>query len=113
LAGLDLTQDQKDRIAGIHDAHARAMIQSRADLRIARLELGKLLRSETPDERAIDAQIDRIASIRAAMAKSRVGAHLELRSILTEEQRAKLHGSRPRAGRGESDRSPRRDRRRP
>jgi Spy/CpxP family protein refolding chaperone len=114
MAELNLSQDQKDRIAAVHDKTARAMIRSRADLQTARLDMRELLRSDNPDERAIDAQIDKIAAIRADMAKARMGARLEVRSILTPEQRSKLREPRPRgAMRGNDDgAAPRKDRRR-
>lgn len=100
LAALKLTRDQQDRIAAVHDAKARTMVQSRADLALARLDLQKLLRSDTPDQNAVDAQIDRMASIRAGIMKSRVGARLQVRAILTPEQRSKLRESHWRGGRG-------------
>jgi Spy/CpxP family protein refolding chaperone len=112
LAALNLTQEQRDRIAGVRDTQARAMVQSRADLQLARLDLQKLLRSDTPDQNAIDAQIDRMAAIRAGMMKERVGARLQVRSILTPEQRSKLHEGRWRAGGGD-DPTPSGDPRRP
>jgi Spy/CpxP family protein refolding chaperone len=90
LAQLDLSQDQRDRIARVRDARGRDMVQKRADLQMARLDLRKLLRSEKPDQDAINAEIDRMAAIRADMQKSGVGARLEIRSILTDAQRAKL-----------------------
>ena len=97
LAELNLSQSQKDRIAKVRESHQKDMIQSRADLQLAKLEFRKLMRDDTPDKRALNAQIDRMTSIRAEMIKSRVERRLEVRDILTPDQRSKLregHGKR-------------------
>lgn len=83
---LNLTDDQKSRIADIHDRQERAAIPVRGDLRIASLDLRKLMRADKPDQRAIDAQIDRLASLRATLHKARVATMLEARSVLTPAQ---------------------------
>ena len=90
LGGLDLTETQRKRLADIRDRQMRSGIQARADLRIAQLDLGKLLRADAPDKRAIDVQIDRIGTMRSSLQKSRVAAMLEARSVLTVEQRRQL-----------------------
>ena len=52
------------------------------------------MRAETPSQSQINAQIDRISKMRADLQKSRIGAMLEARSLLTAEQRAKLREGR-------------------
>ena len=94
LAKLNLSQSQKDRIAKIRESHQKDMIKSRADLQLAQLEFRKLMRADDPDQRAIHAEIDRMTSIRADMMKSRVDQRLEVRDILTSDQRAKLREGR-------------------
>ena len=86
LQGLDLTADQQKKLADIHERLARQTIQSQADLRIATMDLQKLMRDDTPDKAKIDAQIDRIAQLRVLMAKSRMAALLEVRAMLSPEQ---------------------------
>jgi len=101
LARLDLSDAQRSRLATIRDRQQRKAIQARADLAIARLDLRALLRADNPQGGAIDAQIDRIARMRAELAKSRVAAMLEGRSVLTPEQREQLRRPlRPRQGDG-------------
>jgi Spy/CpxP family protein refolding chaperone len=79
-------------------------LQARADMGVARIDLAKLMRAERPDREAIAAQIDRIAELRATMAKARMNALLDARGVLTPEQLKKareLHGGRgmgPHAG---------------
>ena len=101
LARLDLSDEQRGRLAAIRDHQQRKAIQARADLAIARLDLRALLRADNPQGTAIDAQIDRLARMRAELAKSRVAAMLEGRSVLTPEQRQQLRRPlRPRQGDG-------------
>jgi len=83
---LNLSDDQKAKLADIRDRHERAGIPIHGDLRIASLDLRKLMRADKPDPRAIDAQIDRIASLRASLQKSRVAGMLEARTVLTPAQ---------------------------
>jgi Spy/CpxP family protein refolding chaperone len=107
LASLNLSQSQKDRIAKIRESHQKDMIQSRADLQLAQLEFRKLMRSDDPDKRALNAQIDRMSSIRADMMKSRVDQRLQVRDILTPDQRSKLREGR--GGHHDNDQAPPRD----
>ncbi|HEV2105343.1 MAG TPA: Spy/CpxP family protein refolding chaperone [Candidatus Eisenbacteria bacterium] len=101
FARLDLSDEQRSRLAAIRDRQQRKAIQARADLAIARLDLRALLRADNPQNAAIDAQIDHIARMRAELAKSRVAAMLEARSALTPEQRQQLRRPlRPRQGDG-------------
>jgi Spy/CpxP family protein refolding chaperone len=99
---LDLTTEQRERIAEIREREAREAIESRAQLETAGLDLRKLMRDEDPDVGRINAQIDRISKMRAELQKSRVGAMLEARNVLTDEQRAKLRESRWTPGRAPS-----------
>lgn len=89
-AKLNLTDEQKTRLADIRDRRARAAIPIEGDLRIASLDLNKLMRADKPDQRAIDAQIDKIANLRASLHKNRVAGHLEGRAVLTPAQQKTL-----------------------
>jgi len=86
IAALDLTDAQRTRLADLHDRQARRMITMRADLQTAALDLRKLLRDDTPDRRAIEAQIDKMADIHAAMTKAQINTRLDARAVLTPEQ---------------------------
>jgi Spy/CpxP family protein refolding chaperone len=93
MQGLDLTADQQKKLADIHERQARQAIQAQADLRIATMDLQKLVHADSPDKGAIDAQIDKLAQLRAQMAKSRMATMLEVRSMLTPEQLKKWHAA--------------------
>ena len=86
--GLNGAQRTKMREAG--ERQMRRAIQERADLEISRLDLRQLVRADKPDQRAIDAQVDKIAGMRAQLQKERLAMMLEMRSMLTDAQRAKL-----------------------
>jgi Spy/CpxP family protein refolding chaperone len=105
MEALKLTEEQKNKLADLRDRQRREGIQARADLQIASLDLGKLMREEKPDRAKINAQIDKIETRRATMRKSQVGTMLEMRDVLTPEQRATLKQQREerrhdRGGRG-------------
>jgi Spy/CpxP family protein refolding chaperone len=91
---LDLSRDQRDKIAQIRDREQRQMIRQRADLATARLDLRRLLREERIDRAAVNRQIDALARMRAEMAKARIGTMLEIRDVLTPEQRQKAREGR-------------------
>jgi len=95
---LNLTSDQRSRMAEIRERAEKRRIQATADLRIAAVDLRHLVRSERPDRRAIDAQIDRLATMRASLMKAQIGTRLEMRSILTPEQERKLRDGIGRGG---------------
>ena len=97
---LDLTDAQREKIRGIMETQMRRGIQERADLEIASLDLGKLMRADTPNRGAIDAQVDKMARMRATLSKERIGAMLDARGVLTPEQRDKLKQMRSQDGGG-------------
>jgi Spy/CpxP family protein refolding chaperone len=101
---LKLTDAQKEKLGDLRERQLRKGIQARADLALARLDLRKLLRGERPNLTAVDAQIDRIARLRADLAKSRIATLLEMRSLLTPEQQRLLRERREMMGpRGRGD----------
>ena len=83
---LGLSADQQKKIAEVCGRHQKQMIQSQADVQVAMVDLRQLARAETPDRAKLDAQIDKLSALRATMAKARVGALLEVRSMLTPDQ---------------------------
>ena len=95
---LDLTDEQKKRMADIRDRQERTSIRARADMSIAELDLRKLMRADTPDRRAIESQIEKIGSMRTSMQKSRVGMMFDMRGVLTQEQRNQLKEMRESGG---------------
>jgi Spy/CpxP family protein refolding chaperone len=87
---LNLTDEQQKKLETIRYSHRKKAISMRADLEVAQLDLGRLMRAEPPDGRAINAQIDRLSQLRAGLAKDRVAGMLESREVLTPEQRQQM-----------------------
>ncbi|MBI5709191.1 MAG: periplasmic heavy metal sensor [Candidatus Eisenbacteria bacterium] len=94
LRALDLSPEQREKVADIREREQRKAIGIRAELATAMLDMRKLMREEHPDGRRIDAQIDRIAGLKAGLRKAQVAAMLEMRSLLTPEQLRKWRGMR-------------------
>jgi Spy/CpxP family protein refolding chaperone len=87
MSELKLSDSQKQRLADLRDQRRRNAIEARADLQIAALDLGKLMREDRPNRSAIDEQIDKIAQRRAALRKAEVASMLDMREVLTTQQR--------------------------
>jgi len=101
-AALGLSDTQRQRLRDLRDAHQRQAIEQRAQLALARLDLQKLMRADRPDQEAVNAQIDRIARLRAEQMKSAFELRLRAQSVLTDEQLRQLKSSAPgRNARGE------------
>src|SRR5262245_55291300 len=97
---LNLTDDQRTKLADIRDRQARAAIPIRSDIEIAGLDMRKLMRADKPDQKAIDAQIDKMSGLLARLQKSRFASMLEARAVLTPAQQKILRESRPGMGHG-------------
>ena len=89
---LNLTAEQVKKIEDIQYNRRKRAIQSGAELETAQLELGRLMRADTPDQRAINAQIDKLSQLRASLAKDRVAGMFEVRGVLTPEQLKQWRG---------------------
>jgi Spy/CpxP family protein refolding chaperone len=90
FAALDLTDAQRDKLRDIHEAAARKSVQRRADMQLARMDLGKLMRSESPTTSAVNAQIDKITRLQADGMKAHFDTFMQARAVLTPEQQKKL-----------------------
>jgi len=87
---LDLTADQREKARAAHEREQRKAIQARAEIQLAHLDLRKLMHADKPDQKAIEAQIDRISTMRANLQKAHVATMLEIRASLTPDQQKKL-----------------------
>lgn len=86
----DLTEDQKTQIKEIKMSRKDDQQKLRDEQRVIREKMTEMKSSDQIDLNAMNALIDEEAKIRAAMKKNRVAGEMEVRKILTEEQRAKL-----------------------
>lgn len=112
---LDLSTEQIEKLRDMRTSHQKEMIPLRAELKVARIELRELVRAGD-NTSAIDAKIDQIGKLQTQLEKKRVQNQLQMRSILTPEQRQKMEMGRAGFGdgchgkQGHSRRVPRADR---
>lgn len=87
---LGITDDQRKRLEEIGFNLAKNTIQQRATEQVLRLELNRLMQSDTPDRAAIDKKIQEISQNQAALMRSSTNGRLDAQAVLTKEQREKL-----------------------
>ena len=93
MSGLELTDEQEDKIETLRSAYTREMIQLRADSRLARVDLRELMNEISPD-------IDRVKELAAAASAARGAVfersalfRAEFKHVLTPEQQENLRES--------------------
>jgi Spy/CpxP family protein refolding chaperone len=87
---LGLGDDQRERVRAIAEAARETEAPLRETLRARREELYALLRADAPDTDRVMAQAERVGEAETALHKQRLRTLLEVRAILTPEQREKL-----------------------
>ncbi len=87
---LGITQEQLDRLTEGAYQHRRRLIRLRADLRLERLEMRRLLREDVPDRRALLEGLERLIQLRGEIARARLERRLEGREVLSPDQRQQL-----------------------
>jgi len=87
---LGLGDETRAEIRRIADAARPEGERLRAALGAERRRMRDLLGADTPDEAAVMAQAERIGGAETAVQKHRLRTMLEIRAILTPEQRAEL-----------------------
>lgn len=83
----DLTDDQKTKIKAIKSENRKKMEPQRAEMKMLHSKLAELKMAENPNQQEINKLIDKSALVKAEMEKSRAATEMEVRGILTPEQR--------------------------
>jgi len=83
----DLTEDQQAQIEAIRLKLEKTVIPLKGEIKVLDAELKNLLASGSASERELDRKIDEISALRVSVQKRQVKQHLEIRSLLTEEQK--------------------------
>lgn len=83
---LNLTDDQRKAMDDIYQKHREKLIDLRASVEKAEVEMEPLVRADQPNESAVLAQIDKVAQARAELEKANARFLFELRSKLTPDQ---------------------------
>ncbi|MFQ5835017.1 MAG: Spy/CpxP family protein refolding chaperone [bacterium] len=89
---LNLTAEQKDRIANLRLTFKEETLELRSQLARKRLEVQKLLLEESPDLTRVYDLVDEMAPIHAEIQKKAIGFRSKVKSLLTKEQLEKLPG---------------------
>lgn len=89
--GLNLSNDQKSRIAQIRKTVRTKHMALMNDMMDAQDKLQELYDADKQDAAAINKQYKVIEDLRRQMVDSSVDAHNQINDILTKEQRDKLH----------------------
>jgi Spy/CpxP family protein refolding chaperone len=87
---LDLTKEQRETITDVRTEFQKQAIDMRADMQKLRLDLQEQIREDKPNRKAIEATVDKITAQQNTMMKARVKTHLDVREVLTPEQREKF-----------------------
>ncbi len=82
----NLTEQQSQQIEKLRVEHLKKMNTIRAEMEKLRAEKHALMIAEKPDQKVIDAIIDKMAAQRATMQKEQARHHLAVRALLTDEQ---------------------------
>ncbi len=83
---LNLTDDQRKAMDGILQDHRMKLIDLRANLEKAEVAMVPLMKADTPDRAAIEAQIDKVATARAELEKANSLFLLDIRMQLKPDQ---------------------------
>ncbi|MDR3753692.1 MAG: Spy/CpxP family protein refolding chaperone [Terracidiphilus sp.] len=83
---LNLTDDQRKAMDRILQDHKMKLIDLKANLEKAEVEMGPMMKADSPDQRAIEAQIDKVVAARAELEKANARFLLDIRMQLKPEQ---------------------------
>ena len=83
---LNLTEDQRKSMDVIFQQHREQLVDLRATVEKAEIEMDPLVKADQPNESAVMAQIDKVAQARAELEKANARFLFELRAKLTPDQ---------------------------
>jgi Spy/CpxP family protein refolding chaperone len=96
---LDLTQMQKNQLKSARTESHKKMIQLKADIQLAHVELKELLSQKNPNQKSVERAVTKVSAAQSKMMTNRVQQKLALNKILTQEQFDKLEAM-PKGPRG-------------
>jgi len=88
---LDLTDEQYERVARTQDQFAKEMEALQTSLGTKRDELFLQLEAQEPNREQVEVLLQEIATLQADQERKVVGNLLNMKDVLTPEQREKLH----------------------
>ena len=95
LAALDLSSEQRDKIASIQEENRKASWNTMGQMRAEQFKLRQMYNAEKIDSNAVIEQQKKVDDLRRQLLKSRLDARNQIVAILTPEQRKHLRQSGP------------------
>jgi Spy/CpxP family protein refolding chaperone len=95
LIALDLSSEQREKIAVIQEENRRKNWDAMGQLRSEQFKLGQMYNADKVDSAAVSEQQKKVDELRRQLLKSRVDARNQVAAILTPEQRKHLRQSGP------------------
>lgn len=86
----DLTQEQSGKLADLQKKHIEETAQLRTKLGVQGIEMDQLLDQPQPNMEAILAKQKEISSLQSQLQEKCLRRQIEMRSLLTDEQRSEL-----------------------
>jgi Spy/CpxP family protein refolding chaperone len=86
MGRMKLTDDQKKQLKEIRYNTDKKAIELRSQLAVSKLELGRLLTSDAPDQDAIEKKIKEVSANESALHVNKLNGWFEANKILTPEQ---------------------------
>jgi periplasmic protein CpxP/Spy len=87
LAALNLSGEQRDKIAAIQEENRRKNWDAMGQMRAEQFKLRQMYSADKIDSNAVAEQQKKVDELRRQMLKSRIDAHNQVSAILTPEQR--------------------------
>lgn len=98
MAKLDLTEDQQTAINALRDKNRDGMMETRKEIARVKNDIKGLMLQDDPDAKAVDKLVHRSGELQTAMRADRMAMRLEMRKLLTDEQRDRLITMQSRGG---------------
>lgn len=95
---LKITQDQQKEMDDVLFQHREKLIDLRANLQKAELDMEPLMDADEPNHAAIETQIDKVVAARAALEKANSNFLLDIRMKLTPDQWKQIKSFRAQGG---------------
>jgi Spy/CpxP family protein refolding chaperone len=83
----NLSEDQQTKIEKLHDQHFKSMQAIRDQMAEKKARLNTLNHADKPDMDAINKVIEDIGQLKVQMMKKKITHRLEIRNLLTDEQK--------------------------
>ncbi|MGD9852545.1 MAG: Spy/CpxP family protein refolding chaperone [Nitrospirales bacterium] len=88
--GMAITDDQVAKLQSIKTDFEKTKIKMKADMQLTSLDLHELLRDDKGELGAVEAKLKSLYELRASMYLASVKAGRDAKSVLTDEQRARM-----------------------